>query len=316
MPPTYDVHTHVGLDEGFYLRGWWPYAATVQNLLHHMDATGIDRAVCFPFTLPSAFDACAFADEQRLRLREGRFPFDRENTLLVQEVRRLDLKGRLLPLAMFDPTRCVPEQLAALEPLVGQIAGLKSQMTTIESPIRGLLDEGIGLIRFAEAHNLPVLLHTSVHPDDPWSQVADCLVVAERFPRIRFNLAHSLRFDVDGLRRAAELPNVWVDCSAHLAHCQLAAAGPSPLIAPMDRRPKTDYTRPAEALEAIEAMLPRRYMWGSDNPYMSWCDDRIRLINTYADEAAVLHALPESVQQRMTSEAPQGWLFGTRGERA
>ena len=46
----YDVHTHIGLDPGFYLRRWWPYAATVPELLAAMDAHGIDRAVCFPFT--------------------------------------------------------------------------------------------------------------------------------------------------------------------------------------------------------------------------------------------------------------------------
>src|SRR5690606_23491813 len=42
-PTTYDVHTHVGLDTAFYLSGWWPYAATVQELLEHMDASGIAR---------------------------------------------------------------------------------------------------------------------------------------------------------------------------------------------------------------------------------------------------------------------------------
>src|SRR5438309_1268650 len=37
----YDVHTHVGLEPGFYLRGWWPYAATATDLLAQMDANGI-----------------------------------------------------------------------------------------------------------------------------------------------------------------------------------------------------------------------------------------------------------------------------------
>jgi hypothetical protein len=30
---------------GFWLRGWWPYAATSGDLLSAMDANGIDRAV-------------------------------------------------------------------------------------------------------------------------------------------------------------------------------------------------------------------------------------------------------------------------------
>src|ERR1043165_6933410 len=97
----YDVHTHVGLEPGFYLRGWWPYAATARDLLTHMDAHGIDRAVAFPFTLPSAFDPYAFADRNELRLLPGRFPFDRENVMLAQEIDRVG-GGRLLQFAMFD----------------------------------------------------------------------------------------------------------------------------------------------------------------------------------------------------------------------
>ncbi len=103
MALIYDVHTHVGLDAGFYLRGWWPYAATAQDLLTHMDAGGIDRAVCFPFTLPSAFDVEAFISCGELKLLPGRVPYDRENALLRQEIERIDEKGRLLQFAMFDP---------------------------------------------------------------------------------------------------------------------------------------------------------------------------------------------------------------------
>jgi len=45
----YDVHTHVGIELAFMLRGWWPYAATARDLLERMDAGGIAQAVCFPF---------------------------------------------------------------------------------------------------------------------------------------------------------------------------------------------------------------------------------------------------------------------------
>ena len=75
MALTYDVHTHVGADEGFYLRGWWPYAATARDLIEQMDQHGIDRAVCFPFTLPSAFDVAAFAERNEVTLLPRRFPF-------------------------------------------------------------------------------------------------------------------------------------------------------------------------------------------------------------------------------------------------
>ena len=100
MTDFYDVHTHVGLDLGFLLRGWWPYAATARDLIERMDANGISRAVCFPFTLPSAFDPYAFAEQKRVELLPNRAPFDRENALLADELARVDSEKRLIQFAM------------------------------------------------------------------------------------------------------------------------------------------------------------------------------------------------------------------------
>ena len=312
MPGTlYDVHTHIGLDAGFYLRRWWPYSANVQELLHHMDAAGIGRAVCFPFTLPSAFDPYAFAERKAIELRPGRFPFDRENELLSVEIARLDSDKRLLQFGMFDPSREVAAQVRSLEKLVGKIAGLKTQTTVLQSPIRDLLNGARDIIRLAQQHDLPVLIHTAVNPADAWAQARDCLDVAEVFPRVRFNLAHSLRFDRECLQRAASMPNVWVDCSAHLAHCALAVKDAAP-VAPRERRVDADYARPAEVLAVIHEMLRGRYLWGSDSPYMSWCDDNLSMVYSYRQEADVLHALSERVRDDMASVAPSAWLFGDR----
>lgn len=309
-PLRYDVHTHVGLDFAFYLHGWWPYAATTQDLLGHMDANGIDRAVCFPFTLPSALDPYAYAESDRLEFLPGRVPFDRENEMLVRELERIDTDGRLFAFAFFDPARQVPEQVKLLEKLAGSLRGLKTQTTMLQSPIRALLDEGSDLMAFAEQHNLPVLLHTAVYEKDRWAQAADCLAVAEHYPKVRFNLAHSIRFHLAHLKRAACLPNVWVDCAAHLAHCRLAAEPDSPFIAPRSVRVDADYSKPAEVLEAVHAVMGGKYMWGSDNPYMSWSDEVIRVLFTYREEVDVLRALPESTQADMAGTAPEAWLFG------
>ena len=54
-------------------------------------------------------------------------------------------------------------------------------------------------------------------------------------------------------------------------------------------------------------------MWGSDSPYMSWCDDNLSMVYSYKQEADVLHALPEGVRDDMASVAPNAWLFGERG---
>jgi predicted TIM-barrel fold metal-dependent hydrolase len=304
MGTTYDVHTHVGLDTGFYLRSWWPYAATARDLLEQMDRHGIDRAVCFPFTLPSAFDTDAFANRNEVTLLSGRFPFDRENGLLAQEIERVG-SGRLLQFAMFDPAREIGRQAEAIKPLIGKIAGLKTQSTVLRSPVGNLLRDGRALMELAEANDLPVLFHTAVN--DPWAQVSDCLAVARAFPKVRFNLAHSCRFHEPLLRECAATANVWVDCSAHLAHCQLARENKG-AVAPVNDRVKADYTQPSKVLEAVHAIVGAKYMWGSDNPFMSWYDDRLRILYTYEQEMDVVRQLPEPIRKSMLTDAPSTWL--------
>ena len=303
----YDVHTHVGVDLGFVLRGWWPYAETSQGLIQHMDAHAIGRAVCFPFVLSSAYDPYAFGDRGAVELLPDRVPYDRENLLLCEEGSRIDTDRRLMVFAMFDPSRKTGLQLANLERLTGRIAGLKTQSTIIESPIRALLHESRGLMAFAEQHDLPVLFHTAVFPDDCWAQVETCLEIAAAYPRIRFNLAHSLRFHAPHLAAAARLPNVWVDCAAHLAHCQLARED-HPAVAPRCDRVDADYANPAQVLEAVFDLLDGCYLWGSDNPFMSWCDKTIRAVYSYGQEAQVLMALPAAVRTSMAATAPKAWL--------
>lgn len=305
----FDVHTHVGLDAGFYLRGWSPYAASAQQLLDEMDRNGIQNAVCFPFTLPSGFDAMKFAQENRIELLAGRFPFDLENKLLLQEIERLGAGYRLRVFAMLDPGRAVEQQLSNLKILRGRITGLKSQTTILRSPVRRLCDEAAPLMHFASENDLPIVLHTSVN--DPWAQASDCLDVAAAHPNVRFNLAHSLRFDRPLLEKAAQMGNVWVDCSAHIIHCKLARSN-SPAVAEASRRVACNYEDPAAVLVEIESILQGRYLWGSDNPYMSWRDDKVALISSYALEASVLHALPLAVRDRMARTAPRHWLFGER----
>jgi predicted TIM-barrel fold metal-dependent hydrolase len=156
-----------------------------------------------------------------------------------------------------------------------------------------------------------VLFHTATHPNDTWAQASDCIEVADRFPKVRFNLAHSLRFHAPLLKRARELPNVWIDCSAHLNHCRLASEN-SIVVPPAGTRVDANYEDPVSALLAVYDIVGERYMWGSDNPYMSWCDDKIRLLFTYKQEADVLHALPDTLTRQIAHTAPRAWLFAEK----
>lgn len=309
QPPSTDAHTHIGVDSAFYLSGWLPYASSAQDLVEHLDRAGIDRAVCFPMPTPSAFDPGRFARDRNLELGPGRVPFDRENELLLGELERTGTHGRLLPFAMFDPGRHPSAQAERLRALGARLRGMKTQTTLLRSPIRALLDEAQELMDVAAELAVPVVIHTAVSPDDPWARAEDCLDVAAAYPHIRFSLAHSLRFDEPALRRAAELDNVWVDCSAHLLHCELAVLD-APPVAPAGRRVDADYRRPHEVLVAVHEILGGQYLWGSDSPFQSWCDDDFCSIYAYADEAAVLLELPDQVAGSMTRHAPHAWLQG------
>jgi predicted TIM-barrel fold metal-dependent hydrolase len=257
------------------------------------------------------FDVEAFADGGGVKLRPGRFPFDRENPLLAGELAMVDVDKRLMQFAMFDPAREVAKQIENIKPLIGKIAGLKCQTTILQSPIKQLLGDARGLLQLAQENNLPVLFHTAVNPADSWAQAADCLEVAAAFPKVRFNLAHSLRFWKKGLEMAAKMDNVWVDCSAHLAHCQLARQAHQ-VVAPGKEAVPADYSRPGEVLEIVAEILGEKYLWGSDNPFMSWCDKGIRVIYSYKQEADVLHALPAALKRSMGTTGPEAWLFGNQ----
>jgi predicted TIM-barrel fold metal-dependent hydrolase len=261
--------------------------------------------------LPSAFDPYAFAKHDERKLLDGRFPFDVENQLLANEIAHVDSEKRCLQFAMFDPGRCVAQQVKSIQKLIGKIAGLKTQTTVLRSPIRNLLDSARELMQLAEQHNLPVLFHTATHPDDRWAQASNCIDIAEHFPKVRFNLAHSLRFHAPLLKRARDLPNVWIDCSAHLNHCRLASEN-STVVPPAGTRVDANFDDPVSTLLAVHDIVGERYMWGSDNPFMSWCDDKLQLLFTYKQEADVLHALPDPLTQQMAHSAPKAWLFGEK----
>ena len=97
--------------------------------------------------------------------------------------------------------------------------------------------------------------------------------------------------------------------SAHLAHCQLARDNLAAVAPPPDRV-ESNYDHPAQVLLTIHGILGAKYLWGSDNPFMSWCDDRLRILYTYKQEMDVVRELPAAVQRSMLRDAPHAWLFG------
>ena len=300
-----DAHTHVGADLSIYLRSHFPYALDWPSLVEQGKQEGIGRFVVFPMVTHLGLNV----EESR----QGRFatggawekvPYAFENRRMMIEIEKRSLQHahRALPLWMLDPSREAESQCEALRTLHQEFrcSGLKIQATMIRSFVKDLLGSGECLLDIAEEKNWPILIHTSVHPEDPWSRVEDILEIARCRPGIRFNLAHSCRFDVEALDEIATLPNAWFDCSAHIIHCRLAAEN-SPVVATPTRRFVTNYRNPSGVLADLADRYPDKLMWGSDAPFHSYCDDNLELMSSYHAEAQALHHLDKAVVQRIAS---------------
>lgn len=291
-----------------YLRGYFPYAQQLQNLVREGRALGISRWIVFPFITNFALDVAA--------MREGQITFPGgpesvphafENRRLMEEVYVLFAdEGRdVIPFVVVDPMRATAEQARELRHLREEYLfhGIKLQTTVLQAPVKHLLSEGRVFLELAEEWDLPLLLHSSVLPEDTWAQASDILDVAEAAPQLRFCLAHSLRYDLPQLERLAELSNCWFDCSAHRIHCRLAVEG-NPSVAPVDKRFRSNYNDPGQVLRDLAETYPRKLMWGSDSPAFSFVATfegiRYDLWSTYADEVACLDALPPDLKRQVS----------------
>jgi len=295
-----DCHNHLGVDLFFYLNGYHPYAQDLPSMVTEGRHVGVDRWVVFPMVSNLTFDIP--------KMRAGEFvsggyetiPYAFENERMFQEVYDLypEMGKHVLPFAILDPLREPAAQLKKLRELYAKYPfyGLKIQATVIKSDVLALLKEGRGFLEFAEEFNLPFLIHSSVAPEDTWSQATSILKVAEETPNVRFCLAHSCRFDRECLDRVAELPNTWFDCSAHRIHCD-AVVRKLGIIAPPERRFEADYTDPTAVLRAMAEAYPTKLIWGSDTPFQSYVDHDIALVSTYQQELACVHALPDDLKQ-------------------
>jgi predicted TIM-barrel fold metal-dependent hydrolase len=300
LPVLIDGHNHVGVELQAYLRGHYPYAQTLPDMVGQGTALGVTHWVAFPMVSHFGMDLAALqrgSVEPDARLQTAPYAF--ENRRLQEELHLLcpHLLGRVFPFAMVDPLRATREQAAELRRLRERypIYGLKVQASMLQAPALSLLGPGRVLLELAEEWDLPLVVHTAVYPGDPWSQPDDLLRVADAAPRVRFCLGHACRFDRPSLDRIAQSPNLWFDCSAHVIQCRLAVQG-SPHVAPQGRRFEADYTRPEQVLRGLAEAYPGKLVWGSDSPYYTYVDADLALWSDYAAEAACLHALPEPIR--------------------
>lgn len=318
-----DAHTHVGVCLAGYVTEGYPYCQSASDVHGKLSSLGFDFWVTFPMPTPIVFDLDGY---RNCRLEPSSCasatPFEFENRRLMVEVYELldDLSDRFACMAAVDPERRPAEQVESLTSLARDypVCGLKVMGTAIRSHAIALLSEGACLLDWAAERDLPVVMHSAVHSEDPWSAVDDLLRVAEARPGLRFCVAHAARFDRPALDRIAELDNCWFDTSAFGIHCELAVSNHDSAARP-DRRFPADYARPDEALAGIAGTYPNKTIYGSDAPFESYAgrhrhaDGRIEkysLRGDLAKETGYLRSLPADVVRRISYENTMRFLFG------
>lgn len=307
-----DNHVHIGVDPLFYLQGWSPYALDLTRLFNEAGDSGVDVWVVFPFVSYMAFDTDGLRNNRlELPKEAAQIPYAFENGRLCEDIRRMEpeKRRRLWPFLMADPMRMPEAQVGEWRKLPAEhtVYGIKIQPTILQSPIRTLLSRGRCMLEYAEAHNLPFLIHSSIHPEDVWSQCRDILAVAEANPNLRFLLAHSCRFHHESLLRVAELPNTWFDCSAHIIHCQ-CAVNDMPSVAVAEERFPSDYRDPARVLRDLAEAFPEKLIWGTDAPFYSYEDASLQMRSSYRAEVEALNALSPPLLERVCHRNTLAWL--------
>lgn len=320
-----DVHTHVGISPGGYISQGYPYCLSLEDLAIRMKILGISYSVVFPFG--TFYYALTRSKEKKVRVSEriSRFPYELANQNLFNEIFEIfpRYSELFLPFGMFDPSRKQAAQVGLLKTLTDRypLYGLKTVTSYSQANVTDLLSErGRCILEFAGDLDIPVTIHTSVAPGDPWANVFSILDVVSANPEVRFCLAHTCRFSKAALDTADQLANCFVDVSAFHIHCQLAVQG-SPSIAEKDERFDADYDRPLQALKQLAEAYPHTLCWGTDTPayyYINrWVDDRGKLHRSdlkceWDVEALALKQLDGQTRRRIAYENPLRLLFSEK----
>lgn len=319
-----DIHSHAGISLKAYACREYPYAATIEELAAFQRLGGIDVNVVFPFTADLHFDPVLLSRGEAVpaRFPLSAVPYGVENELLLMETYDFcpETSHRFLPFISMDPCRQIAGQIKAVQALADRypIYGVKINPVLCQSPVSGLLKEGRALMELIEARGWPVLLHVATAREEAFSNAEMTLDVVEAFPRTRFCLAHCIGFHQDYLRRAADLPQVWVDTAALKIQVQLAYEN-SPLMPSPAERIEADYADHRAVLRALVAQFPDQMIWGSDAPAYAYICRRkqaegvfteFRLKGSYQDEVAALDALAPEEQERTANKNSLDFLFG------
>jgi predicted TIM-barrel fold metal-dependent hydrolase len=321
-----DCHTHVGISLKAYMRGEYPYAQSLEDLLVRLDHFGVDAAVAFPYASDLYFDLHALrtGDARPAAQPLSAFPFQVENSMLLREVYEFfpEATGRFVPFAMVDPGRRAKEQVAFLRDTHDEwpVYGLKVSPVLSQVEVTELLGAGAEILQYAAEEDLPVLLHTTVDPSETYSHAEKAFRVVRKHPELRFCLAHCIGFHRGYLDEADAMPNVWVDTSALTIQVELTYAD-HPIGAPTADRVDADFSDHTAVMRALTDRYPDTILWGSDSPCYTYVSRRRGGDGTvqefaararYGDEKDALDRLSSALREKACSTNTIQFIFGSR----
>lgn len=184
----FDAHAHIGsaLHSG--------RRVTAEQMLAHMDSTGVDRALLIPY--PSVADFRAEHDEIAAAVRQWPDRF----------------RGAAC-MPHYDPA--FPNEIRRCAEELG-LCALKLQPQY--NALNPLSKRNDFFWETALAHRLPVVVHTGAGA--PFALPSLYIDVARRFPELKIVLAHTggSSYYLEAIVAAKTCPNIWLELSSLMPH--------------------------------------------------------------------------------------------------
>lgn len=318
-----DVHAHVGVDPLLYFTHSFPYSHSLRDSFEAGQRVGITHSVIFPWVtsfyyhLPSLMRGKVL-----LGGKVSRAPFHFENEQMLRQLYEIfpAYIPRYIPFVIVDTLREVRKQVRVLETLLRKYPfyGLKVHPRATQAPVVTLRKDGKLLLEFARTHDFPILIHATLSPLDPLSQISDILKLADENPKLRFCAAHFCGFHQKLFEEADCRENVWVDSAAMSIGCDLVVQK-SKIYESGPAKVSADYRQPPMVFKKLAERFPATLMWGTDDPAHTWVSstrfanekvERLELWSSMEREKELLKHIGGSLRRKVAYENALRFIEG------
>ena len=306
---TIDCHTHCGIDYSNLYLCRYPTTQSVTTLAEQMQSNQIGYAITFPCPNTIYYHTEKYwKDGQFVYSGQSDFPFQWENRYLQAEIEHFGY-DHILPFAAVSLRRNLSSQLAYLEELVETkpLYGIKLHTLADNSDILELSHHE-KFLKFLKKYDLPIMCHTGT---DPYSLPMKIVEFARHFPEIRICAAHMAKFDIDAFEALSTEPleNLFVDTSPLNSLCQRYKMDSQFILA----MGLTGNCMLEDSIALIRR-FQQHILWGTDNPWVyvsKLTQNRCETRTTYQDEVQFLHSLASDLQETISIQNPNRFLFGS-----